>query len=264
MSILDKIISRKYIEVKEQKLLKPVSVLDKSPYFSEKPISLKNAISREGSSRIIAEFKRRSPSKGVFKESASASNICAGYAGAGAAAISVLTNREFFGASADDLSEVRKSADCPVLCKDFIIDEYQVIEARAYGADCVLLISDIHTAGRLRNLYRLVISLGMEALIEVHNKESLTRIPEDAEIVGINSRNLASFNVSLDHSLEMVKLLPGKIIRVAESGIASVNDYYDLKNAGFNAFLIGEYFMRSDDPAQTCREFIETKGKWEK
>jgi len=257
MTILDQIISEKYLEVEERKVHYPASILEKSKFFREKPGSLKDALLSEGSSGIIAEFKRRSPSKGFINEFASAGEVCAGYSLAGSSAISVLTDHEFFGGSMDDMAEVRRFVNCPVLCKDFIIDEYQIIEARSYGADAVLLISDLHAAGKLDKLYRFALSLGMEALIEIHNKEYLQSIPQDANIVGINSRNLASFNVSLSHACELVNLLPGSVVKVAESGIKSADDYFIMKNAGFHAFLIGEYFMSSANPAHTCKAFIE-------
>jgi indole-3-glycerol phosphate synthase len=257
MTILDQIVSQKHLEVEKKKTALPVSILEKSKLFQEKPKSLLKALLVERSPGVISEFKRRSPSRGIINVSARAGEVSAGYAAAGSSAISVLTNGEFFGGSVSDLEEVRRSVDCPILCKDFIIDEYQVIEARAAGADAVLLISDINTAERLDKLYRFILSLGMEALIEVHHKECLQRIPPDAAIVGINSRNLASFKVSADHALEMVTMLPQNIVKVAESGIRSVDDYFILKKAGFNAFLIGEYFMNSASPAVTCKTFIE-------
>jgi indole-3-glycerol phosphate synthase len=257
MTILDQIIARKYHEVEENKASRPVSVLEKSGFLSEKPRSLLKALLRERSPGIISEFKRRSPSRGIINGHARAGEVSAGYAAAGSSAISVLTNTEFFGGSVSDLEEVRRSVDCPVLCKDFIIDEYQVMEARASGADAVLLISDINSPGRLDSLYRFTLSLGMEALIEVHNKECIPGIPPDATIIGINSRNLASFNVSTDHALEMATLLPQNVVKVAESGIRTVDDYFALRKAGFNAFLIGEYFMNSASPARTCKAFIE-------
>jgi indole-3-glycerol phosphate synthase len=257
MTILDQIIARKYLEVEKNKASRPVSVLEKSGFLSEKPRSLMKALLRERSPGIISEFKRRSPSRGIINGSASAGEVSAGYAAAGSSAISVLTNMEFFGGSVSDLEEVRRSVDCPILCKDFIIDEYQVIEARSSGADAVLLISDINTADRLDRLYRFTLSLGMEVLFEVHKKECLQSVPQDAAIIGINSRNLTSFTVSIDHALEMAALLPQNIVKVAESGIRSVDDYFVLKKAGFNAFLVGEYFMNSPSPALTCKAFIE-------
>lgn len=258
MNILEQIVNRKYEEVKKRRVRYTGSVLEKSNFFRRKPLSLKNAIMTEGSSGIIAEFKRRSPSKGIINESASAPKVCTGYSAAGSSAVSVLTDQEFFGGSMDDLAEVRRVVNCPVLCKDFIIDEYQLIEARSAGADAVLLISDILPSDRIDKLFRFAHSLGMEALIEVHNKKYLSSIPQDASLIGINSRDLATFNVSLSHSFELADRLPGNVVKVAESGIKTIEDYLTLKNAGFNGFLIGEYFMSSANPADSCKSFIES------
>lgn len=258
MNMLEQIVNRKYQEVKKRRVHYSGSVLEKSNFFRRKPLSLKNAIMTEASSGVIAEFKRRSPSRGIINESASAGKICTGYLAAGSSAVSVLTDQEFFGGSMDDLTEVRSMVNCPVLCKDFIIDEYQVIEARASGADAVLLISDILPPDRIDKLFRFIHSLGMEALIEVHNKKHLSSIPQDAGLIGINSRDLGTFDVSLSHSLELADLLPGNVVKVAESGIKTIEDYSNLKKAGFNGFLIGELFMSSADPAERCKSFIES------
>jgi indole-3-glycerol phosphate synthase len=257
MTILDRIVAKKQREVEVRKMLCPASLLEKSNFFRKKPRSLRNELTREGSPGIIAEFKRKSPSKGIFNDTASAAEVCAGYIEAGSSAVSVLTDSEFFGGSSKDLTDVRRRIDSPVLRKDFIIDEYQIIEARSIGADAVLLIAEVHSADKMEKLFRVARSLGLDVLVEIHDKENISRIPYDAEIVGINSRDLGSFRVSLDHIPQLIHLLPGNIVKVAESGIRSVNDYINLKNAGFNAFLIGEYFMSSPDPGKTCRTFID-------
>jgi indole-3-glycerol phosphate synthase len=145
---------------------------------------------------------------------------------------------------------------CPVLRKDFIIDEYQIIEARAIGADAVLLITEILPAERLAELYRFACSLGLEVLVEIHDEKNISRIPDEAQIVGINSRNLGSFSVDLSHLSNLIHSLPEDAVKVAESGIKSVTDYLMLKDTGFDAFLIGEFFMRTADPGKACREFI--------
>lgn len=256
MTILDKIIAAKKLEVEERKSRQPVSLLEKSTFFREEPRSLKSHLLREGSFGIISEFKRKSPSAGIINASSVAGEVCAEYSEAGSSAISVLTDSVFFGGSSDDLTEARKQVVCPVLRKDFIIDEYQIIEARAIGADAVLLIAEIHKAEKLAELYRFASSLGLEVLVEVHDEKNISRIPDDATIVGINSRNLGSFTVDTDHLSAMILKLPENTVKVAESGIKSVTDYLKLKDAGFNAFLIGEFFMKTDDPGRTCREFI--------
>jgi indole-3-glycerol phosphate synthase len=257
MTILDQIVAAKKLEVEERKSFCPVSVLEKSIFFLEKPRSLKSHLLREGSFGIISEFKRKSPSAGIINESSVAREVCSEYSEAGSSAVSVLTDSEFFGGSSDDLTEVRKQIVFPVLRKDFIIDEYQIIEARAIGADAVLLIAEIHKAEKLAELYRFACSFGLEVLVEVHDEKNISRIPDEAQIVGINSRNLGSFSVNLDHLSTLIQRLPENSLKVAESGIKSVSDYLKLKDAGFNAFLIGEFFMRTTNPGRACKEFID-------
>lgn len=257
MTIFDQIVARKYAEVKERKSLFPVSTLEKSLFFQKRPISLKKSILREGSLGIIAEFKRKSPSAGIMNDTARPQEVCNEYIESGSSAVSVLTDSDFFGGSSSDLTEVKRYIDCPVLRKDFIVDEYQIIEARSIGADAVLLIAELHRTEKLARLYRFAQSIEMEVLIEAHDEKNISRMPPDAEMIGINSRNLASFQVNLDHLSGLVHQLPENVLKVAESGIKSVADCLNLKNAGFNAFLIGEYFMKTADPGKTCKMFID-------
>jgi indole-3-glycerol phosphate synthase len=258
MSILDQIVATKKREVEKQKSQCPASVLEKSAFFKEKTRSLKSNLMSEDSFGIIAEFKRKSPSAGIINESAVARETCIAYSEAGASAISVLTDNAFFGGSINDLTEVRKNVDCPVLRKDFIIDEYQILEARSIGADAILLIAEILPEEKLAEFHRFAGSIGLEVLVEIHDEKNISRIPNEARIVGINSRNLASFSVDPDHLPKLIGRLPENAVRVAESGIKSVNDYLNLKNAGFNGFLIGGYFMSTPDPGKTCKLFIDT------
>jgi indole-3-glycerol phosphate synthase len=258
MTILDQIVAGKYREVEERKSRNPASALEKSIFFQQKPRSMKKEILKVGSFGIIAEFKHRSPSAGIINETAVAREVCSDYMEAGSSAVSVLTDSEFFGGSSDDLTDVRRQVGCPVLRKDFIVDEYQIIEARSIGADAVLLIAELHPAEKFRQLFRFAQSLELEVLIELHNKKNISQIPYDAQLVGINSRDLASFRVNPDHFVRLVDSLPGNVVKVAESGIKSVTDCINLKKAGFDAFLIGEYFMRTTDPGRTCKIFINT------
>lgn len=257
MTILEKIVARKRNEVEERKKLCPVAVLEKSANFHRKPLSLKASILCEGSTGIIAEFKRRSPSAGIINETAHPEEVCRQYMDAGSSAVSVLTDHDFFGGSSDDLLNARQHVTSPVLRKDFIIDEYQIVEARSIGADAVLLIAELHIAPRLVQLHDFAVSLGLEVLLEIHDEKSIPGIPYNAEIIGINSRNLATFSVNHDHPEKIIRLLPEKVVKVAESGIRSVSDYLSLKNAGFDAFLIGECFMKAEDPGGACKAFID-------
>ncbi len=256
MSILDLIVSHKYGEVEQLKSIYPPSVLEKSPYFNCEVVSLKDSLLRKDHDGIIAEFKRRSPSKGILNNSALPGVVCSEYVEAGCSAVSILTDSEYFGGSSADISEVRKRVGCPILRKDFIVDEYQIIEAKSIGADAILLIAELHSAEKLETFHRFAYSLGLEVLVEFHNVMNLSKLPSDAQIIGINSRNLESFEVDLDHLSGLIHLLPGNILKVAESGIKTDSDYITLKNAGFDAFLIGELFMRNDSPGIACRNFI--------
>lgn len=261
MSILEQIVARKVREVEERKALYPYSELEKRIFFHRQTRSLKASLNEENSSGIIAEFKRKSPSGGIINENAISSEICLKYIKAGAAAVSVLTDSEFFGGSLDDLTEVRESITCPVLRKDFIIDEYQIVEARSAGADAVLLITELHSAERLEQLHAFALTLDLEVLVEVHHEENIPRIPGNAQLIGINSRNLSTLNVNIDHISHLIGLLPVSIKKVAESGIRSPSDCLNLIKAGFDAFLIGEYFMNSTDPGKTCENFINALRK---
>ncbi len=256
MNILDQIVAYKYREVIERKSLFPVSLLEKSVFFNRRTTSLKESLLREELSGIIAEFKHKSPSKGIINESALPGKVCFEYLQAGSSAVSVLTDSEFFGGSSADLINARKVIDGPVLRKDFIVDEYQIIEARSIGADAILLITELHHAEKLEQLHKFARSLEMEVLVEVHDEVNISKIPEDAQLVGINSRNLKSFKVSLDHPARLIQRLPENVLKIAESGIKSVEDYINLKNEGFDAFLIGELFMKTPDPGKACKTFI--------
>jgi indole-3-glycerol phosphate synthase len=256
MNILDQIAAVKYSEVKQAWTNKPVHSLEKSPYFLRKTISLRESVLATGSSGIIAEFKRKSPSKGIFNENAAVEPVCSQYEKAGVSAISILTDKSFFGGSVTDISVTRDKLSCPVLRKDFIVDEYQIIEAKAIGADAILLIAELHDFKRLTDLHQFAGSLGLEVLVEIHDENSISKIPFETEIIGINSRNLASFSVNIEHAQKMVERLPEIRIKVAESGIRSFSDYMMLRAAGFNSFLIGEYFMKQDDPGMACKSFI--------
>ena len=256
MTILDQIVAYKYREVKERKSFTPVRMLEKTGYFSRNTISLRQYLLREELSGIISEFKRKSPARGTINVLALPGIVCHGYEEAGSSAVSVLTDTKFFGGSSADLIDARSSVDCPVLRKDFIVDEYQITEARSIGADAVLLIAELHQPERLEQLHRYAHSLQLEVLVEVYDERNISRIPYDAQLIGVNSRNLDSFCVSLDHLARMVNLLPGNVVKVAESGIKSATDYMNLKNDGYDAFLIGEFFMSTENPGKTCEAFI--------
>lgn len=257
MSVLEKIVARKYAEVKALKENIAVSVLEKSPFFYSKPLSMKAALEKPGLPGIIAEYKRKSPSAGWLNRTSLPADVCESYYQAGARAVSVLTDSFFFGGSLEDLEQVKEKVGCPVLRKDFIIDEYQVVEAKAAGADTILLIAEVLEAVRLEELYKLAASFGLEVLVEIHDEKSISKIPAGADLIGINSRDLGTFSVSIDHACEMISSLPPGIIKIAESGIRSAGDYKKMKEAGFDAFLIGGHFMKNDQPGAAFRNFIK-------
>lgn len=206
---------------------------------------------------IIAEHKRRSPSKGEISPMSDVETIAAGYAMSGAAAMSVLTDTPFFGGSIADLAVARKMAPfLPILRKEFIVDEYQIYEARVYGADAILLIAAMLDADTLRRFHDLAHSLGMQTLIEAHTSEELDKVPSDADMVGVNNRNLSSFHTNVSNSLNLIGSLPEGVIKVAESGIKSAEDIKRLKDAGFDAFLIGEMLMKTSAPDETLRKIL--------
>lgn len=258
MNTLNKIIAHKRKEVEERKSLYPVKLLEKSTYFEAPPVSLKKYLLRSDLSGIIAEFKRRSPSKGVINQYASLERVSIGYMQAGASALSILTDEQYFGGSNDDLREARKFNYCPILRKDFIIDEYQVIEAKSIGADAILLIAAALTDEELRSLTLMAKKLRLEVLFEIHSAEELDKLNEYVDVVGVNNRNLHNFKVSINTSKELASNIDKDMVKISESGISSPDTIYELKQYGYNGFLIGEFFMSQRRPEKTCTDFIRS------
>jgi len=261
MDILEKIIRHKRKETEERKRLYPVELLQKSIHFAAPCVSLKQYVLRPDKSGIIAEFKRQSPSKGNINPYAEVEKISIGYMQAGASALSVLTDETFFGGSNDDLKTARKFNYCPVLRKDFVVDEYQITEAKAIGADAVLLIAAVLSQEEIRRYTRLAHALGMEVLLEFYAEDELEKYIPEADLAGINNRNLKDFSVNFDHAIRMAGKLPEESVRIAESGIRKPEDVILLRNAGFKGFLIGELFMRAVSPETACRDFIRDLRK---
>lgn len=258
MNILEQIVGRKHQEVIGQKSSVSISYLEKSCFFWSECRSFRKCLLQDGSAGIIAEFKRRSPSAGIINADAIPAETGIAYQNAGASAVSVLTDHDFFGGSLADLTDVRESIDLPVLRKEFIIDEYQVVESKSIGADAILLISGIIPDKALDSLFTLATSLGMEVLVEIHDEKDISSIPHKAGLVGINSRNLSDFSVNKSSVARLIKKLPSGLTIIAESGIRSVTDYHFLRDAGFDGFLIGEHFMRNDDPGAACKSFVDS------
>lgn len=255
MNILEKIVETKKEELEAAKRFMPKSMLIDRPLFHGPQHSVSDAIRSGKTSGIIAEFKRRSPSKGWINEFANPAEVAVGYAAAGAAAISVLTDTRYFGGSLTDLLVVRDAVGVPVLRKDFTIDAYQLYEAKANGADLILLIAAILSPAQVKELAEEAHSIGLEVLLEIHDEQEVLHVCPAADLVGVNNRNLKNFEVNIEHSIRLQNMLPGHTIRVAESGIHSVETARQLLDSGFDALLMGEYFMKQPDPAVAFATF---------
>ena len=256
MHILYKIVARKKEEVEIAKRNYSISSLENNSFFKREVISAKQNIRRPELSGVIAEFKRRSPSKPTINLTAKVSEIIPQYTTAKASALSVLTDAHFFGGHTDDLLTARDHSDLPILRKDFIIDEYQLIESKAHGADLILLIARILDPSTLSSFTQTARDLGLEVLVEIHNEDELKKITTLPDIVGINNRDLDTFQVDYTRSKRLLEQLPTEVCKISESGITDEKVMLDLFHAGFEGFLIGERFMASDDPGESCQRFI--------
>jgi indole-3-glycerol phosphate synthase len=256
MNILDTIIEHKRSEVSRAKAERPVGLLEKSVWFGRQALSLRHFLAEPGKTGIIAEFKRRSPSKGVINDSADVAEVTSAYAANGAACLSVLTDQHFFGGSPSDLEKARVNP-IPILRKDFMIDEYQIVEAKAIGADVILLIAACLTPAATKSLAVLAGSLGLEVLLEIHNEGELGHICDETQIIGINNRDLKTFTVDINRSIQLSKKIPAGKITISESGISDVDTILHLEQFGFSGFLIGENFMKEKDPAAAFGKFVK-------
>ncbi|NJN42497.1 MAG: indole-3-glycerol phosphate synthase TrpC [Flammeovirgaceae bacterium] len=264
MDVLTKIVNHKEKEVAERRSLFPVKLLEQSIYFATPCMSFKKYITKEGKSGVIAEIKRKSPSRGDINPNVSVERTSIGYMQAGASALSILTDSAFFGGSSEDLITARKFNFCPILRKDFIIDEYQLIEAKSIGADAVLLIAAILEPKKLKVLASVARSLQLEVLLEVHDEQELnSNMDSMPDVIGINNRNLKTFEVDTEVSRKLVKKIPDGIIRISESGIDSPETASELRVLGFDGFLIGESFMKASRPEYAALEFIKELRKLE-
>lgn len=258
MTILDKIIEKKKIEVAEAKQRVSLEELERYPLFDRTCYSLKESILDPERTGIIAEYKRASPSKGLINGTSTVQEVVRSYQDAGASAISVLTDNDFFQGSLSDLEAARAVLQIPLLRKEFIIDVYQIAEAKAYGADIILLIAACLDSEEIKTYADYAKSLGLNVLLEVHNEEELQRSLFDSiDAIGVNNRNLKDFVVDLNHSYDLVKQIPDNVIKVSESGISDPKTIQALRNAGFQGFLIGENFMKTEDPGSAIKEFVD-------
>jgi indole-3-glycerol phosphate synthase len=258
MTILDKIVAHKKTEVEAAKALRSYKELEESSLFTRQPYSLNQFLLDPMRTGIIAEFKRKSPSKGIINDKVKVEDVTTGYNVAGASALSILTDHNFFMGHEDDLMAARPVNNIPLLRKDFMIDEYQIIEAKAIGADIILLIAAILTPVQIKQYAELAKSLGLSVLLEVHNLEELQRsIDPNLSAIGVNNRNLADFTVSVETSFQLAEHIPDEFTKVSESAISNTQVIKELKQAGYNGFLIGENFMKQEDPGKAMAEFVK-------
>ena len=258
MNILDQIVLNKKTEIIAAKNTTSVSELEGSALFGRQTYSFRDFLLDPARTGIIAEFKRRSPSKGIINDKVAVEDVTTGYAAAGASALSILTDKDFFMGTQADLFKARQANTIPVLRKDFMIDEYQVIEAKAWGADVILLIAAILTPAEIQKLASLAKSLGLNVLLEVHNLTELQRsINPNVDAIGVNNRNLADFTVSVETSFELAEHIPDEFLKISESAISNTKVIKELKQAGFSGFLIGETFMKKENPGAAMAEFVK-------
>jgi len=257
MTILDNIIKDKHKEVTLKKEHIPIHVLEQIPFFERKTISLANKL-KNSNTGIIAEFKRRSPSKSIINDTANVEDVAIGYQNAGVCGMSILTDEIYFGGTLDDLISARQNCNLPLLRKDFVIDEYQIIEAKAFGADVILLIAAILSKAEIQQFSEFAKSLKLDVLLEVHNEKELHKsIMQSIDMIGVNNRNLKTFEVSTQISKALSSLIPNEFVKVSESGISNIKTIKELQPYGYKGFLIGENFMKTNNPGASAKQFIK-------
>lgn len=262
MNILHDILEHKRLEIEFWKRRIPVHALEQEEHFSTRVKSLSHTVNDSYSSGIIAEVKRMSPSAGTINTDITVSHVAKAYEDAGAAAVSIVTEKKYFGGDHRDLIFARKAVSCPVLRKDFIIDEYQILDSKALGADAILLIAAILTPKQVKRFAVLAKSIGLEVLLEVHSAAELYANREaQVDLIGINNRNLNTGVVDTSISKKASKLIPNHIVKISESGFKSAADVIELKQYGYKGFLIGETFMQHQNPGTACQEFITSLRK---
>jgi len=256
--ILHKIVANKRLEVDELKIERPLETLvPRIPTIE--PHQFGEALRSGDGVKIIAEVKKGSPSKGIMVEDFDPAGIASDYGAGGAAALSVLTDRKFFYGSFENLGLAKESSGLPALCKDFVIDRYQLYYARLHGADAVLIIAALHSTAEIKQLIDEADTLGLDCLVEVHDQEELKKaLDAGARIVGVNNRDLRDFTVTLDTSLSLAPGIPKEVIAVSESGISTPEDIAVLREAGFTAFLIGESLVTAGDRIELLKRLRTT------
>ncbi|MCH2215118.1 MAG: indole-3-glycerol phosphate synthase TrpC [Flavobacteriales bacterium] len=258
MTILEEIMAHKRKEVAQAEELRPIKLLEKSIFFETPSVSMSEYLKREDKVGIIAEIKRASPSLGMIHEYADVEQLSIGYMQAGASALSVLSDTKYFGGTLKDIEIARKFNYCPILRKDFMLSEYQLIEAKSHGADCILLIAAALDSQTSKGLSRTAKQLGLEVLLEVHNKEEIDEYAsEDVDVIGVNNRNLHDFTTNIQTSIDLSDNIPSEFVKISESGISNPEAIQQLKEVGFDGFLIGGYFMEHAQPEEACANLIK-------
>lgn len=258
MDILQQITAYKRTEVALRMVHYPESKLENSPFYVRKCFSLKEHLRQVGASQIIAEFKRQSPSKGIINNKVGVVETTRGYAQAGASGLSILTDKKFFGGSQQDIEIARPDLNVPILRKDFVLTTYQITEAKAIGADVILLIAAILSEAQIAEFALFAKELGMEVICEIHNENELTKaLQANIDIIGVNNRNLKNFQVSIENSVRLAEKIPSNFLKIAESGLQTAEDIIRLKNLGYEGFLIGEMFMQEEKPAEALKKLVE-------
>ncbi|ASZ11428.1 indole-3-glycerol phosphate synthase TrpC [Chitinophaga pendula] len=263
-NILAEIVAHKKVTVAADKEKRSIQELERASTFSRTPLSLYNFLKDETRTGIIAEFKKRSPSKGIINPDATVEEVTTAYARHGASGLSVLTDEKYFGGSVSDLIAARAVNGIPILRKDFIVDEYQIAEAKVIGADVILLIAECLRKEEVARLAKYANGLGLEVLLEVHSGDQLEKITDHIRLVGVNNRDLTTFQVDFNRSCELAPQIPADKCKIAESGINDPAAIVTLKQAGFEGFLIGEHFMRQNNPAEAFATFVSTLRQKEK
>ena len=257
MKILDKIVEDKRLEVAKLSSMSSLKKLESKSLFSRKCISLKDSILKS-SGGIICEFKRRSPSNNNINYKSNISEVVKGYQKAGAAGLSILTDKQYFDGDIQDILEIRDISSIPILRKEFIISEYQIIEAKSIGSDAILLIASILSKQEIKSYSSLAKDLGLEVLFEIHDAEELEKISgENIDIIGVNNRNLDTLEIDLQNSIDLYSKIPNSFVKISESGISKVESILKLREVGYQGFLIGENFMKTDDPFKSAYNFIK-------
>ena len=257
MKILDKIVYDKKLEIENLSKIVSISDLENQKDFTKQSKSLKESI-KKSKSGIICEFKRKSPSNEKINYKSNVSDVINGYEKAGAVGVSILTNKKYFDGSISDINEAKKSINIPILRKEFIISEYQIVESKSIGADAILLIASILNKEDIKNYSSLAKSLGLEVLLEIHSIDELNKISNtDVDIIGINNRNLDTLDIDIKNSIDMFEKIPSEFIKISESGISKVESIIRLIKVGYDGFLIGENFMKTSKPEESAYNFIK-------